>query len=81
MKFSQLIKHQVKNIFLEKSHRKGGRETSSTPFFVEKALHEIKARGQHLSLNIFIIFIIIIIIIAIIIIMIIIIIIIVNHLF
>ena len=33
MKFDQLIKQIVKNIFLQKSCRKLGRETSSRPLF------------------------------------------------
>ena len=32
MKFGQLIEHNMKNIFLEKSYAKCGGETSSKPF-------------------------------------------------
>ena len=32
MKFGQLIKYDMRNIFLEKSYTKWGRETSSKPF-------------------------------------------------
>ena len=34
MKFGQLIKYNKRNIFLQKSCRKWGRETSSRPLFV-----------------------------------------------
>ena len=34
MKFGQLIKYSVRNIFLQKSGRKCGREASSRPLFV-----------------------------------------------
>ena len=34
MKFSQVIEYNKINIFLKKSCRKRGRETSSRPFFV-----------------------------------------------
>ena len=34
MKFGQLMDHIVRNIFLQKSFRKGGRETSSKTLFV-----------------------------------------------
>ena len=34
MKFGQFIEYKKKNIFLQKSCRKWGRETSSRPFFV-----------------------------------------------
>ena len=50
MKFGQLIKNEVTNIFLKKSYRKRGRETSSrSPI---KALHNVTTSGQYLSFNI-----------------------------
>ena len=54
MKFGQLIEHNVKNIFLQKSCRKRGRETSSKPLlFYKEALYEVKAMSWHLSFDIF----------------------------
>ena len=54
MKFAQLIKYRVRNIFLQKSCRKWGRETSFRSHFVFfKALHKVVASGQHLNFNIF----------------------------
>ena len=42
MKLGQLIEYSKINIFIQKSHRKWGRETSSRPFFAfSKALHEV----------------------------------------
>ena len=59
MKFGQFIEYSNKrNIFLQKPYRKLGWETSFKPyfvclffffFFVEKALHEIKAGGLQLN--------------------------------
>ena len=34
MKFGQVIEYNKRNIFIEKSYRKWGRETSSKPAFV-----------------------------------------------
>ena len=43
--------YKVRNIFLQKPCRKWGRKTNSTIFlFFKKALYEIKASGQYLSL-------------------------------
>ena len=55
MKFGQLIKYSVKNIFLQKLCRKWGKETISRPLlvFYQKALYKVRAKGQHLSFNIF----------------------------
>ena len=55
MQFDQIIEYNVKNIFLQISCKNLGRKTSSGPlfFFKKKALQKIKARGHHLSLNIF----------------------------
>ena len=51
---SQLIEDCKKNIFLQKSCRKWGRETSFRPLFVfEIAFSEVKAFGLQLSFNIF----------------------------
>ena len=33
MKLGQLIKHNVRNIFIQKSYNKSGRKTSSRPLF------------------------------------------------
>ena len=44
MKFGQLIKCSVRNIFLQKSSRN---------WFSKKPLYEVKASGQYLSFNIF----------------------------
>ena len=38
IKFSQLIKYNTRNIFLEKSYRKWGRETIPRPFFKKSKL-------------------------------------------
>ena len=43
--FDQLIEYNVRNIFLQKSGRKWGRETSSRTLFVKK---KIKTTGQYL---------------------------------
>ena len=55
MKFGQLIKYSVKNIFLQKLCRKWSKETISRPLlvFYQKALYKVRAKGQHLSFNIF----------------------------
>ena len=51
MKFGPLIEYNVKNIFLQKSCKKCGKETSSRPFSViQKTLY--KVGGQHLHFNI-----------------------------
>ena len=45
-----------KIIFLQKSYKKCDRETSARPlFFLKKKtkLYQVKAKGSHLSLNIF----------------------------
>ena len=48
VKFSQLIEYNVRNIFLQKSFRKWGRETSSRPLLLfKKVLCKIKINGQH----------------------------------
>ena len=53
VKFGQLIKYSLRNIF-QKSCRQWGRETSSRPLcFLKKAFYKVKAIGQHLSFNIF----------------------------
>ena len=36
MEFDQLIEHNLRNIFLEKSYTKCGRETIPKPFFLKK---------------------------------------------
>ena len=54
MKFGQLTQYDVVNIFLQRSCRKWGSETSSRLLFVfEKALYKVKESGQHFSYNIF----------------------------
>ena len=54
MKFGQLIKYNVRNIFLENLWRKSGRKTSSRLLFqFEKALYVVKASDQYLSFDIF----------------------------
>ena len=51
MIFGQLIEYDKRNIFLQKSWRKWGRETSSSLLFVfKKALCKRKAYGQFLVL-------------------------------
>ena len=50
MKFGQLIEHNVRNVFLQKSCRKCGMETSFRPLFVS---YEVKVNDQHLSFDIF----------------------------
>ena len=54
MQFRKLIEYNTRNIFLQISCRKWGRETSSRPFlFFKIALYEVKASGLQLSFNIF----------------------------
>ena len=54
MKFGQLIKYNKRNVFLQKSWWKWGRETSSRPVFVfsKKTLYELKLSGLQFSFNI-----------------------------
>ena len=52
MKFGQLIKCNMGIIFLQKSCRKWGKETSSRPLFVFwKKLYEVKAGGLRFRFN------------------------------
>ena len=61
MKFGQLIEIEIfrnrnnRNIFLHKSSRKSGRETSSRPLyiFLKKVLYDLKASALQLSFNVF----------------------------
>ena len=54
MKFGQLIKYSVKNIFLQKSCRRLGRETSSRPLTVSaKCFQKVKAGCHNFISNIF----------------------------
>ena len=54
MKFGQLIKYSVKNIFLQKSCRRLGRETSSSPLIVSaKCFQKVKAGCHNFISNIF----------------------------
>ena len=53
IKFGQLIEYNKRNIFLQKSCRKRGIETSSTPPFFKKSLNAVKASGLQLTFNIF----------------------------
>ena len=51
MKLGKVIEYNKRNIFLRKSRGKWGRETSSIPLFVfQKALYEVKASSQPLSI-------------------------------
>ena len=54
MKFDQVIEYNTRKIFLQKSYRKRGRETSSRPLFAffKKALNQVKESDLQLSLNI-----------------------------
>ena len=54
MKFGQVMEYS-RNIVLQGSCRKWGRETNSRPLFefLKKALYEVKESGLFLSLNIF----------------------------
>ena len=45
MKFGRVIDYDEKNIFLQKSCRKWGMETSCRPVFVKKALNSVKPNG------------------------------------
>ena len=50
MRFEQLIRCSMRNIFFQKSCRKCGRKNSSrSPFVFRKALFKVKASSQHLS--------------------------------
>ena len=52
IKFGQIIENKKINIFLQKSIRKWGRETSSRPLFVfKRALYEEKASSLQLSIH------------------------------
>ena len=56
MKFGELIEHNKRNIFLQKSCRQNeaGRLVSDLfLFFFKKTLYEAKSNGLHLSFNIF----------------------------
>ena len=44
MKFGQSIEYNMRNIFLEKSHRKCGEETIPKPFSKPLSLHDQKFR-------------------------------------
>ena len=51
IKFGQLVEHNIGNIFLQKSCRKWGRETSC--FLKKLYRYKLNTSGQHLSFNIF----------------------------
>ena len=53
MKFGQFIEYNGRSIFLKKSCRKRGRETSSRPLFDFEKARGVKARGMRLSVKIF----------------------------
>ena len=55
MNFDQLIEHNERKIFLQKSCKKGGRETSSRLVFVfsEKRYYKAKVDGLQLGFTIF----------------------------
>ena len=54
MELDQLIEYNKRNISLQKSWRKWGRETSSRPLFVfKKAFYEVRASGLQVSFIIF----------------------------
>ena len=53
MKFGELLKCNVINIFLRKSEKMAGRLVPDLFLFFKKALYKTKASGQHLSFNIF----------------------------
>ena len=53
MKFGQVREYNKRNNFLQKTCRKWGRETNTKPFFLKKALYEVKASGLQFSFNIF----------------------------
>ena len=50
MKFGQLIKYNVRNIFLKKSGRKSSRKASFRTLLLKEALYKVKASRQHLTL-------------------------------
>ena len=50
MKFGQLIKYNVRNIFLKKSCRKSSRKASFRTLLLKEALYKVKASRQHLTL-------------------------------
>ena len=55
MKFGQLIKFKMRNIFLKKSchaENEAGRPVPGLFLFFKKPLYEVKAIFQHLSFNI-----------------------------
>ena len=56
MKIGQVIKHNNRNIFYQKSYRKRDRETSSRPIFVflffKKILYQVKASGLQFGFSI-----------------------------
>ena len=54
MKFGQLLENNNRNILLQKSCRKWGRETSPTTLFVFKnVLYKVKVKGLKLEITIF----------------------------
>ena len=55
MKFGQIVKYSARNVFFFKTHTKNepGRLVSDLFLLFKRALHQIKAIGQHLSFNIF----------------------------
>ena len=54
MKFGQLIKHSVGNIFFKNhAENKIGRLVTDLFLLFNKALYKAKASGHHLSFNIF----------------------------
>ena len=46
------MEYNLRNIFLQKSCRKEGRENSPL-IFPKKAIYQVKANGLHLNFNIF----------------------------
>ena len=50
MKFDQLIEYDVRKVFLQKSCRKWGRETSYRPLFFRKALYKVETSVQQLNI-------------------------------
>ena len=54
MKFGQLIKYSLRNIYLQKPCKNDvGRLVPDLILFFKKALYKVKASSQHLSFNIF----------------------------
>ena len=54
MNFVQLIKYSIANIFcLKHAENEAVRQVPDQFLFLKKALYKAKARGQHLSFNIF----------------------------